>query len=198
MAVKTFTTGEVLTAADTNTFLANSGLVALVPTSVAGTGVTLSNAKVSFSASSTVSVNGVFSTTYDAYRLVVTTSAGSTDALINLRLRVGGVDASGATDYGFSLLQSASSGAWLNLNFSAGTSSISLGYKVTANRSAFSADIYNPGAAAKTGFSTAGMYNVIPYVGGGQHNLTTAYDGFSLITAGGDMTGSLTVYGYRI
>jgi hypothetical protein len=27
MAIKTFTTGEVLTAADTNTYLANSGLV---------------------------------------------------------------------------------------------------------------------------------------------------------------------------
>jgi hypothetical protein len=27
MAIKTFTTGEVLTAADTNTYLANSGLI---------------------------------------------------------------------------------------------------------------------------------------------------------------------------
>jgi hypothetical protein len=27
MAIKTFTTGEVLTASDTNTYLANSGLV---------------------------------------------------------------------------------------------------------------------------------------------------------------------------
>ena len=35
MAIKTFTTGEVLTAADTNTYLANSGLVYVASGTVA-------------------------------------------------------------------------------------------------------------------------------------------------------------------
>jgi hypothetical protein len=39
MAIKTFTTGEVLTASDTNTYLANSGLV-YVKSQTIGSGVT--------------------------------------------------------------------------------------------------------------------------------------------------------------
>ena len=34
MAIKTFTTGEVLTASDTNTYLANAGLVYITSTAV--------------------------------------------------------------------------------------------------------------------------------------------------------------------
>ena len=56
MAIKTFTTGEVLTAADTNTYLANSGLVYVA-------GATFSNVG-SFDATG-------FTTTYNAFRLVV-------------------------------------------------------------------------------------------------------------------------------
>lgn len=65
MAIKTFTTGEVLTAADTNTYLANSGLVY-----VAGG---------SFAAAANVDITG-FSTTYEYYRLelkVKQTAGGS-------------------------------------------------------------------------------------------------------------------------
>jgi hypothetical protein len=57
MAIKTFTTGEVLTASDTNTFLANAGL-----TYVGSTTAT---------SGTTVEVLGCFSATYDAYRVVI-------------------------------------------------------------------------------------------------------------------------------
>ena len=55
MAIKTFTSGEVLTASDTNTFLANSGLVYVA----GGT----------FAAATIVDVTG-FSSAYKTYRLV--------------------------------------------------------------------------------------------------------------------------------
>ena len=58
MAIKTFTTGEVLTAADTNTYLANSGLV-LVKSQTIGTGV------------ASVTISDAFSTTYDNYRITI-------------------------------------------------------------------------------------------------------------------------------
>lgn len=52
MAIKTFTTGEVLTASDTNTYLANSGLV-FVKSQTIGSAVT------------SVTVSDAFSATYD-------------------------------------------------------------------------------------------------------------------------------------
>jgi hypothetical protein len=63
MAIKTFTTGEVLTASDTNTYLANSGLVYIT----SGT-----------FAQADCKVQSCFSATYDNYLLVLsnfTTSA---------------------------------------------------------------------------------------------------------------------------
>ena len=56
MAIKTFTTGELLTASDTNTYLANSGLVYI-------TGGALSSTAVNFV--------GCFTSTYTDYRIVV-------------------------------------------------------------------------------------------------------------------------------
>lgn len=55
MAIKTFTTGEVLTASDTNTYLTNSGLVYV--------------SSGSFSNAATVDVTG-FTSTYKAYRVM--------------------------------------------------------------------------------------------------------------------------------
>lgn len=57
MAIKTFSSGEVLTASDTNTYLANAGLVY-----VAGA---------SFTAQTTVDITGI-SSTYKMYRLEYT------------------------------------------------------------------------------------------------------------------------------
>jgi len=175
------------------------GLVKVVPTSVAGSGVTQSaTGTITFTAASTVSVNGCFSSLYSNYKLVIVFNSGSTNALVNLRLRLSGTDASGASDYGYSLLQSASSGTWVNISYSAATSSHTVGYKETGGGSNSVVEILSPAQARKTGFNVSGQYGVVPYIGGGTHILSTAYDGFSLITASGDMTGTMTIYGYRI
>jgi hypothetical protein len=74
MAIKTFTTGEVLTAADTNTFLANAGL-----DYVSGA---------SFSNVTTADVTG-FTTAYGTFRLVlnVTRHAGSGNSGVTATMR---------------------------------------------------------------------------------------------------------------
>ena len=74
MAVKTFTTGEVLTASDTNTYLNNGGLVYISGTTV-GTGV------------SSVTVSSAFSSTYDNYRVIINNVDASADA-VGLRFDV--------------------------------------------------------------------------------------------------------------
>lgn len=74
MAIKTFTAGSVLTAADTNTYLANSGLVY-----VGGS---------DFSNELIVYANNVFSSAYDFYT-VECTFVGSTATEIGLRWQTG-------------------------------------------------------------------------------------------------------------
>ena len=73
MAIKTFTAGEVLNASDTNTYLANSGLVYIKQQ-------TIGNLVPS------VTVTDAFSADYDNYRVIVTGGVGSAAQAINLRL----------------------------------------------------------------------------------------------------------------
>jgi len=73
MAIKTFTTGEVLTASDTNTYLANSGLVFVSSTTI-GTAV------------SSVTVSNCFSSTYTNYKIVAYGGIGSSLQAMSMTL----------------------------------------------------------------------------------------------------------------
>jgi hypothetical protein len=147
---------------------------------------------------SSVNLNNVFSSAYTSYRIILTTTSAVTDALYNIRFRVGGVDASGANTYGYSLVQSASIGAWANLDFSnTAATSGTIGYKTATGRTSTIVDIHGPAVASPTGYTVSGQYSGIPYVGGGHHNVSTAYDGFTITAAAGNITGTLRVFGYR-
>jgi hypothetical protein len=88
MAIKTFTSGSVLTASDTNTYLNNGGLVYITQGEL-----TSSTAALIF--------NDVFSSTYDNYRIVIDRyrPVNTLQALM-MRLRVSGADK--AANYNYS------------------------------------------------------------------------------------------------
>ena len=179
MAVKTFTTGEVLTASDTNTYLANAGLVYITQTSA--------------TSGSSLSVNNVFSSTYSNYRILIDgyqpATAGT--ALV-MRMRVGGADEAGANYYyGYRGL------------YADGTSSDNTGngltfFEVGIYNSAStipvgncSMDVFGPNRAERTYFSVAATLYAGQFggrTGFAEHNLTTAYTGFSLIPSSGNFT----------
>ena len=193
MAIKTFTSGEVLTSSDTNTYLNNGGLVYITQTVITA------------GSSTAVNFNNCFSATYDNYRILIDgfqPSVAGTACLI--RMRVGGVDAFGATDYFF-----AETGLYVN-GTSAASNGNGLSYGDTGlynstNTLAIgsvSLDIFNPFKAERTFYTgNSILYNVNFGVRsvGGVHNLTTSYDGFSLIntTASNFTKIRVRVYGYR-
>ena len=188
MAIKTFNSGEVLTASDTNTYLANAGWNYITQTTM-GT---------------TTSVDNVFSSTYSHYRIIM--SANSTTAsAFNMRLRTGAGD------------NSTSNYRWIyfdqnvNASTTAAPSSIS-GWNQTefyvsnsgnggSDTAVAWVDVYNPNAAVKTLYmfqttfewSGPSVYN---RQGSGQFNGTTQFTGFSILGSA-TVTGTLTVYGWR-
>lgn len=204
MALSLFTVGAKITATALNlmvTAINGSSLTAIVPTSVAGAGVSVgASGKVTFAAATTVSVNGVFTSLYDNYLILWDhpTRSASDGAL---RLRLAGVDAAGAATYG-------SQRTW-------GTASAT----TTANNSTTSWSVDTASAAAAAGASgeirmlgpalattTRGFISwhnasstTVMYAGTGSlyHSAATAYDGFSFILPAGTMTGSLRIYGYN-
>jgi hypothetical protein len=152
----------------------------------------------SFSAVASQSINSVFSSTYDNYKIIFVGSASTTISM-QFRLRVSGVDASGSNYIRQRIL---------------GTSTTVSAARVTANAYLLGDlefdpttqifELSNPAKASKTGFitqalsiQTSGGTQTDLILTAGQHDLSTAYDGFSLIPTSGTITGTVSVYGYN-
>jgi hypothetical protein len=169
------------------------GLSLVTPTSVAGTGVTLSGGKVSFSAATSVSVNGCFTSTYDNYEIILE-GVASTAGAMDLRLRVSGTDASGA-DYNLQQLQGqaatpGSASVVSATNFTtvfASSTTVMVGCVM----------LCRPNLAQTTMMTSTGGRETYVAVRSGYHNTTTQYDGFTFIPTAGNVTGTLRVYGLR-
>jgi hypothetical protein len=186
MAIKTFTSGEVLTAADTNTYLANSGLVYITSGSLA---------------TGTTNLQGIFSSTYNNYRITLDTLNASANSTYYFRM-LSGASADGTAQYyhGYTGIDSAGN----STNISGQTATIGhLGYSATdvGVLGSLVFDIFKPFIAQPTFLTCqASIYSSRFGVrnGGAQHNVATSYDGIQLATyGGGNMTGTYTVYGYR-
>jgi hypothetical protein len=190
MAIKTFSVGEVLTASDTNTYLANAGLTYITQTS--------------FTNSTAVNVDGCFTTTHTNYRILVNFTAASTNTSINLRMRDAGTT-NANSNYTWGGFISYSGSAILSASTSGGTAT---GWVVTELDTAYypntptAIEIMSPKAAYRTtifsnGFTPVNPQSYYRHIGGIM-SVTTAYDGFALVPTAGNVTGTVTVYGYRI
>jgi hypothetical protein len=154
-----------------------------------------------FSAASSVNINNCFSSTYDNYRIIFDPSAASTTLTMSIRLRASGADNSTANYIRQNLnAQQATVGA---VQFTGATSwgfgGVD-GTYVSYNRFAF--DIcapqltrYTVAVVPSLFVSTSAQYyaNLDAYL----FNATTSFDGFSILTSTGTITGTVRVYGYR-
>lgn len=185
MAVKTFTTGEVLTASDTNTYLNNGGLVYITDTSWSGV-----------SSASQVTVSNVFSSTYDNYRILITGYGNTSSGVLSMKLRTTTDDSTAAyARYGSSWATSAS-----NITESGQTMwRINLFSNNSAYRDSLDMTVFNPNVATNTGAvgHALELNTGIYYAYSLNMQTTTQYTGFSLFISTGTFTGKVWVYGFR-
>lgn len=184
MAIKTWTSGEVLTATDLNTYAGNPGMV-FVKSQTVGTAV------------SSVTVSSAFSATYDYYKIIYVNGIGSTQA--NFRLTLGATAAGyytgtvlGRYDGGGSL-----SGGGLNIAYwdNAGFADpignlceIELSMPFLARKTGYKSWHWDTRTGGGTGFGFAG----------GHLNNSTSYTAFTLTCSSGTITGgNIIVYGFR-
>lgn len=201
-AYTAFTVANAYTKTETDSVAAAApGMRLIVPTSVSvgsGSGSANANGFVTFSGASSVSLNGVFSSTYDNYKIVIETTA-STGAYLNFRLRLSGTDNSAAS-YSWGFISTTNGGTAYQLAGSGATSSNVLRPGTARNTCAFT--ICNPAIARETIWSGTHSFNdgaTVAVAGamGGIHAVSTAYDGFTLTAASGTITGTVGVYGYK-
>ena len=147
------------------------------------------------SASASLNMNNVFSATYQNY-LVVFRLLGTGAVNCTLRLRASGSDATGSNYLVQDLVPSGSNTS-PSRSTAASFRAFALG---DTNHSAGTIHIFAPNAAERTqmtSFVVAGNDAVVTYLPTCQHDLATAYDGFSLTAGSGTMTGVVRVYGYK-
>jgi hypothetical protein len=203
MAISLVTVGGKITATLTNLVITRAnaqGTTGIVPTSVAGSGVSVgSNGVVTFTAATAVSVNGCFTSSYDRYQIVFDfTTSGA--AALNVTLRASGTDSSTGYDSQRSTAVNATAAAAQSLSAANWIGSGAIG--ITGARHSGDILIYNPALAVAT---TALIRNsIIPnpmttasglYSGALGHQTASAYDGFTFTPGTGNITGTIRVYG---
>jgi len=188
MAIKTFTSGEVLTASDTNIYLNNGGLVYLTSSNISGT---------------SVSINNCFNSAYQNYEILINVNNASNSTYFLYQNRASGVNSvSSYTSVG--ILMGVSGGTQTNNNFSGvqAVSSARVGYVAQASSAGGSrVTVLSPQILGYTNLSwqgggrnndsglEAGFGNAI-------HYLAAQYDGFTL-SFSSTISGIVRVYGYR-
>lgn len=182
MAIKTFTAGSILTASDTNTYLANAGLD-FVKSQTVGTGV------------SSVTVTNAFSSTWDAYRIIYDGGSASTD--ISLGLKIGNATSG---YYWAILFNQYNSGTPNGAASTTGTSFPDAG-RASTNGNNLIVDVFSPYLSRRTTvrFESADYFTTgFSIVGGGMLNNTNSYTEFTISPTSGTLTGgTIIVYGYR-
>lgn len=183
-----------------------AGLVKMIPSSVAvGSGTASANSfgTVTFTGAISVSLNDVFNTNYDNYRILCKIDAAASGSIgVDWRLRVSGSDNTSAvygTTTNYSYMSINASGFEVNGGFTA----TAWGRMNTANTGGGgmnTIDIYSPFIATQTlaygnhvGFDSntgANRFGI-----GWRHNSATSFTGFSLLSSA-NITGTISVYGY--
>jgi hypothetical protein len=198
MAIKTFTTGEVLTASDTNTYLNDAGLVLITSgitvSSAGGTAATVANGTVTVGTSNTsVTISGAFSATYDNYRIIY--SGGTQSAQQRFQMTLG----ASATGYyeglTFVTYATGAQGAAATNNgttwqYIAGGNTSSTGFVI---------DLQNPFLAQFTQMNCFGSLQTNQATWNqGIHAVATSFTAFTITPVSSNITGGkIRVYGYR-
>ena len=179
-----------------------NGLVVMTPTSIVSTGTGNSssinaNGSVTFSACETLSLNGVFTSSYDNYMVVFRGVNSSSTFNVQARLRSSGTDAT-AADYVYQSLVANNTIVSSTRN----TSSVfSLGRLSTNTyENGFTAFLFGPyltqpTACRATNVGGLSGARIDDYAS--THSLSSSYDGITLISESANITGLVTVFGFN-
>lgn len=177
-----------------------TALSGIIPTSVAGTGVTVSpNGVVTFTNASTVSLNGVFSGSYDNYRVTWNSPTRSAAVSTAFRLRAAGTDLASAT---YDYVKGLDSGTTRTVSSSSSNTNFPIDHGAAAGQASNGVmDIFSPalgtgttGTIQASALASSACYSTqISFA----NESTASYDGFTLSVSSGTFSGTVRVYGYN-
>ena len=163
------------------------------------------NGKISFSGVTSVSINNIFSSLFDNYKMIVNITGVSVSQAIYMRMRSSGLD-NANSNYTWAGLNSYSGGSAITSHVGSGGTQtfffVGGAHTSIYENMPFTFDILQPYLTYRTSIYGFHPNPVTPqsyfnYLGGAM-SVTNSYDGFTLYgSSGGTISGFLRVYGYR-
>ena len=150
-----------------------------------------------FTATSAVNFNNVFSSTYDNYRLLINISTASTGNDLRFRMRLATTDNTTSNYNHQGVLFSSTTLTGFRVT---GETSGRFGTVDNAKRSATSIDLFSPNLSQTTNFNshdTLDQATPTLRMISGAHNVASEFDGITILVVSGNMTGTCSIYGYR-
>lgn len=165
-----------------------------------GGGLTLLD-ETTFSAASSVSVDNVFSSTYENYRIVLNITAYSASGFSLMRLRAASTDDTTANAYRSAGRSETNAPGNSSEEFTSTSWHVLYSGGATAQCGGV-VDLFRPAVADETiawitALALMSATGVAHIEWAATHDQNTAYDGFTLIPASGTFTGTCRVYGYQ-
>jgi hypothetical protein len=178
-----------------------NGLVMRTPTSIVaeGSGQTATinpDGSVSYAGCSVISLNGVFTSTYDNYVIAMRFIGTSASQNLTARLRLSGTDST-AANYTRQVLYAQSTSATAVRH--TGYTGFYIGLSDTSY-SGFSAYLFGPALAQPTaarGSTASGSGGAYIWEEACTHSLSTAYDGITFFASAGNLSGLISVFGFN-
>jgi hypothetical protein len=175
------------------------GLVPVIAPTVnysGGTATANTLGEVAFTTVTSLSLNNIFNSSYRNYYLNINISASSGSSTLNWRMRASGTDNTGSLYY--------TGGIFGRITGNTGafsTNGTNTGFFSWLNGEAYvSLNLANPALPVRTnGYSNALANDGASLAGiscGQSHFATTAYDGITVYPGSGNMTGTISVFGY--
>jgi hypothetical protein len=148
-----------------------------------------------FTSASSASLDNLFSSTYENYKVVIAVSGSQ--VVLNYRLRASAAD---NTTAAYSNQYLVADNTTVVASRATGLTSGSIGQMVTGGYSGFETTFYRPFVADATISRTVSACNVAGgYISDYQSNFSTgtSFTGLSIIPTSGTITGTMRVYGLR-
>lgn len=175
----------------------DTSLINMTSTTVVGAGMDrLSNT--TYTTASTISVNNIFTSSYQNYRLVIRGVTSAQTAIIRIRARIAGVDTTTSVySYGIGYVQNGGMARLTGASSDTGADVAWGGNQFFSS----SIDILGPNLVTPTVYQGTGFcrYDAVStaLMIAGSHHTAVAMDGLTLYPISGTFTGNIRIYGYR-
>jgi hypothetical protein len=186
----------------------NIGLVPMVPATVnisGGTATANTVGLISFTGVTTagISLNNVFSTAYDAYKIFIRIPTTTAAASLQIRWRSAGADNT-TNNYLQTWFMNRTSGATqTNNGFATSTGLLQWSAGLTNDYNMWTGDAMNPASTGKKnifgkGFASDASGAYVVDSSSMFNSSVSAFDGFTIYPTAGTITGTIQVFGYNI